>query len=142
MSLEHKFLLVPLLIFVVQKSFCPDEGHFIVVRQRYGRHDEVRARIDMPHSSKADVVDVLERYFSYSRGEHHPFSMAIKTAQQIRNRNLQNNSHNNIIETEGLVRASNDHMVPFKVFYGFNSGQEAVADARGRQIEPSEIKQF
>lgn len=138
----YKFLLVSCLFFITQKVFCPDEGYFIVLVQRYGPHDQVRARIDMPESCKSDVIDVLQRYFSYSRGDSHPFVTALKTARQNHFRALQQDLPNRIAETQGVIRASSDHTVPFKVLYGFNSGEEASAHARGKQIVPSEIKLF
>lgn len=68
MSFSCRFLLAFCLGIITQKSFCPDEGYYVVLFQRYGRYHEVRVRIDMPNSSKNDAVDILQHYFSYSRG--------------------------------------------------------------------------
>lgn len=136
MSLSYKNIGVLLWFFIGQSIFCPDEGHFFTLIQRRGPHHEVRVRVDMPHSQREDVIDVLEHYFSYSRRPDHPFIQATNRAQ-IRSR-----LRNGIIEEEGIVRASNDHLVPFKVSYGFNSEQEASVQGVGRQICPSEIKMF
>lgn len=129
-----------LCMFLVEhKSFCQDEGYFIVFVERYGPNCEVRMRIQMPNNPKEDVIDLLQNYFSFSRRADHPILTALRAAQIESFRNSVNRV---IIEKEGMVRTGNDKIVPFKLFYGFISEPEASAHAMGTQIFPAEIKKF
>lgn len=62
--------------------------------------------------------------------------------REARFEKMRSNLQDSIIEKDGVVRTSNDTMVSFKLLYGFNSEQEASAQARGKQILPLEIKRF
>lgn len=137
MSVFNKILFVFCLIFIEQKSFCPDEGHFVVLVQRFGQRNLVRLRIDMPNSQKDDVLDLLKSYFSCSQRLDHPFFQVIKDARLEKMRNC---SQDRIVEKEGVARALSDRIMPFKVSYGFSSEQEASAQAKGKQVLPFEMK--